>query len=161
MRAKEIDRLVSRIMKINIDRIRAKGGKGSNRKESEARFIAMYLRNKYLKQSLNSLAKEWGYANHTVTLIGINNLKNHLETEKELAYKVTLLGKMVEQRLQEIKRNKKRYNDHLMLKNHSIEVKNEIVSIDENKYNSLSNSCMRKLKSMVEMKRGVQFALGF
>jgi hypothetical protein len=48
-----------------------------------------------------------------------------------------------------------------MLKNHSIEVKNEIVSIDENKYNSLSNSCMRKLKNMVEMKRGVQFALGF
>ncbi len=158
MKGKEIDRIVSRVLKVSIKDIRNKGG---NRKISEARFVAMHLRNKYLKQSFNSLAKEWGYTTHTVSMTGIKNVRNHIETEKELSALVRLMERMVELRLEKICRNKKRYNDHCYLKQKGIEVKNEIVSLNVNMVESLSKSCIKKLNRMVEMQKGVQFAMNF
>ena len=47
MKGREIDKIVSKMMKISLIDIRSKRG---NRRVSEARFIAMHLRNKYLKK---------------------------------------------------------------------------------------------------------------
>lgn len=161
MKGREIDKIVSKIMKIKIERIRSKGGKGSDRKESEARYIAMHLRNKYLKQSYNKLAKEWGYTNHTVTMHGIKNVRNHIETEKQLAVTVSILERMVELRLKKVVKNKRRYNNNLYLKQKGITVKNEIASADADLIESLSSRCQKKLQQLAAIYHGVQYELSF
>ena len=161
MKGREIDKIVSKIMKIKIERIRSKGGKGSDRKESEARYIAMHLRNKYLKQSYNKLAKEWGYATHTVTMNGIKTVRNHIETEKELAYIVNIIERMVELKLKDVVKNKRRYNNNLYLKQKGITVKNEIASADANLIESLSSRAKKKLQQLAEIYHGVQYELSF
>ncbi|MCX6231111.1 MAG: hypothetical protein NTZ33_06165 [Bacteroidetes bacterium] len=158
MRAKEIDRLVSKIMKVSMRNIRSKRG---SFKVSEARYIAMYLRKKYLHQSYNSLAKEWAYSNHTVTRSGILNVSNHIETEKETAELIRLLELMVEQRLQKISGDKKRYNDHFCLKQngHCIDAKQRILSISEISFNEIQGRDKKMMLRLVSKGYGIQLQI--
>lgn len=159
MRAKEIDRLVSRIMKVSLPGIHSKRG---SFKTSEARYIAMYLRKKYLKQSLNAMAKEWGYCNHTVTRSGVLNVKNHIQTEKDFAIVISLLERMVEQRIQKITKDKKRYNDHFGLKQKgvSVDAKQRIVSISELSLTEMKGHNKKVINRLIDLGYGIQLVIG-
>jgi len=154
MRAKEIDRLVSKIMKVKLSSLHEKNGK---RSISEARYIAMYLRKKYLKQSLNAMAKEWGYSNHTVTRAGVLNVENHLQTEKDLREKLRNIEIVLEHRLDIISRNKRKYNDHFLLKQKGINVdaKQKIISANEFTFITMC----RQEKKILSRLTGLGYAL--
>ena len=158
MKAKEIDRLVSKMMKVPLVLIKSKGG---NRKVSEARFVDMYLRRKHLQQSYNALAKEWGYSNHTVTMSGVKNVINHLETEKLLKEKINYVDKVVEHRLKIICFSKKRYNDHyrLKLKGISVNARQKIISVCENTLNDMYGHDKKMVNRLIAIGYGLQLEL--
>jgi len=158
MRAKEIDRLVGKCMDVPVGSIHAKRGSFV---ASEARYIAMYLRKKFLHQSLNSMAREWGYSNHTVTRAGVLNVQNHIETEKALREKVKTIEIIVQHRLDIITRNKRKYNDHFLLKQKgvSVDAKLKIVSLSEEQLEELKKGSKKMVDRLVGFGYGVQYEI--
>ena len=159
MKAKEIERVVSRITNVSIDMMHTKRG---NRVACEARSITWYLRKKYLGHSFNKMGKEFGHKNHCAVRKGVLNLKDHIETEKELKNTIDLLEKMVVNRLDKITIDKRRYNDHYLLKQNCVKVnaKLKLVSLDEQTYEDLGKSSKNMVSRLGKIGYGIQWELG-
>ena len=158
MRAKEIERIVSRITKVTIKNMRAHRGCSE---WCEARSIVWFLRKKYLKDSYNKMAKEYGYKSHKSVMDGVNTLKGHIETEKDLRDLVRLLDRMVEIRISKINHDKKRYNDHYFLKSKGVglDAKLKLVYVTEESLNELNNVSKKTVSRLSRNGYGVQFEI--
>jgi len=158
MRAKEIERLVSRVTKVSIKQMHVKRGDAD---QCEARSIAWYLRKKYLKHSYNMMSKEYGHKNHTSVRKGVLNVIDHIETEKDLRELVALLERMVEIRLNKITVDKKRYNDHYFLKSKGVglDAKLKLVYLTEESLNELNKVSKKTVSRLSSNGYGVQFEI--
>ena len=160
MRAKEIERLVSRVTKISIKQIHTKRGDAD---QCEARSIVWYLRKKYLKHSYNMLSKEYGHKNHCSVRKGVLNVIDHMDTEKELNATVKLLERMVQLRLSKITNDKRNYNDHFSLKQKGVTVdaKLKLVSITEDSLIELNKSSKKLVSRLGQNGYGVQLEMNY
>ena len=159
MRAQGIEKIVSKITNISIDLIHTKGG---IKKVCEARFIVFHFRKKYLNHSFNSMAKEWGYSNHSSISSGMKGFRDHLDLEKELRDQVNFIDEIIALKLPRLIKTKKIYNDHYLLKGTGVAVdaKQKLVSICEDKLNSLDKTGKKRVGRLVNVGYGVQWELG-
>ena len=160
MRAQEIERIVSKITNISLQLLHTKAG---CKNVCEARFMVFYFRKKYLKHSYNSMAKEWGYSNHSSISSGMKAFRGHIETEKELRELVNFIDKLIAFKLPKLIMTKKIYNDHYLLKETGVAVdaKLKLVSICEDKLNALDKTGKKRVNRLVNVGYGVQFEFNY
>ncbi|MFZ4412689.1 MAG: helix-turn-helix domain-containing protein [Bacteroidales bacterium] len=158
MRAKEIDRLVSKIMCVSVKEIH---GKSTDHTISDARHIAMYLRRKYLKFSYPMLGAAFQKKHHSTPRAGVIKVMNLMETDHYFREKVMLLEKMLEERIPKLIQDKKRYNYHQLLRNagYKVDAKQKIIFISQDAFDTLKGTNKKRVKNLAMSGYSIQLLI--
>jgi hypothetical protein len=158
MRAKEIDRLVSKIMFVSVKEIH---GKSTYHTISDARHIAMYLRRKYLKFSYPMLAVAFQKKHHSTPRAGVIKVMNLMETDHCFFEKVSLLEKMLEERIPKLIQDKKRYNNHQLLRKagYKVDAKQKIICISQYAFDILKGTNKKRVDNLAMLGYSIQLQI--
>lgn len=158
MRAKEIDRLVSKVMHVSVKEIH---GKSTEHNISDARHIAMYLRRKYLKFSFPMLANAYKKKHHSTTRSGVIKVMNLMETDHYFYEKVKLIEKMLDERIPKLIQDKKRYNNHQLLRNagYKVDAKQKIIYVGQYAFDTLKGTNKKRFENLAMLGYSIQLQI--
>lgn len=144
---REIDRITARVFGITSKQLRSPSVK---RKITEARFVAMFMCNKYIHASSNDLCRIYGKKSHSTTLNSLSRVNGLIETDKVFQSKINEIHKLISESTPHRKEIKQVYNLHYRLRQKGLTVdpKKRTVSLPPDEESKIEIGQLKKLLSL-------------